>query len=91
LQTGPKNRVFGAINAGRKVIRKPVVLAMLQNRGRKALERIGGIFLLLTGWLLGAVGYGEPIGPLWSTVLFLAMPVFVFFGFYLVFRKRKGA
>jgi hypothetical protein len=63
---------------------------MPQKRGPKVWERIGGLLLMLTGWLLGAIGYGEPIGPLWSTVFFLAMPVGVFVGLYLVLRKKKG-
>jgi hypothetical protein len=63
---------------------------MLQQIGPKVWERIGGVLLMLAGWLLGAIGYGEPIGPLWSTVFFLAMPVGVFGGFYLVLRKKKG-
>jgi hypothetical protein len=62
---------------------------MLQKIGTKVWERIGGLLLLITGWLLGAIGYGEPIGPLWSTMYFLAMPVCVFVGLYLLLRKRR--
>jgi hypothetical protein len=52
-------------------------------------EKIIGAVLIISGWLLGAIGFAEPIGPPWNTVLFNSMFPLIGLGIYLVARKKR--
>ena len=53
----------------------------------KAWEKVGGIVLMVCGWLLGGIGFAEPIPPPWNTVAFLSMFPLIVMGIYLFARK----
>ncbi|MBH8559803.1 hypothetical protein [Hymenobacter negativus] len=52
-------------------------------------ERIGGSILVICGWLLGGIGFAEPIPPPWNTVAFLSMFPLIILGIYLFARKQR--
>ncbi|NML64616.1 hypothetical protein HHL22_05295 [Hymenobacter sp. RP-2-7] len=48
-----------------------------------------GILLIFAGWLAGGIGYGEPVGPPWNTILFLAVIPLIISGILLLFKQTE--
>ena len=52
-------------------------------------RRIIGILLIIIGWLAGGIGFSEPVGPPWNTLLFLVMFPLIIIGISLLIRKKN--
>ena len=53
----------------------------------KVWNKVGGLLLIVCGWLLGGIGFAEPIEHPWNTICFLLMFPLIPFGIYIVARK----